>query len=460
MLPSHRPGAARLPAVVPFLAALLLTSIPCLAQADDAAAPLAGTWTHRDEAAGETITLTLGPGGAGKLDDADITYTIKGKTLSVVEDGETTRYTFTVQGDSLTLKGGDLSGPTVFTRKGAARKTGIGSRIKKGSAPAPTPDGDADAPSPPQPKSSGLTGRWRANDGTVLEFRADGKVVYGGVAMPYKTSGEKLTIVGPAATIEWQYQLSGNKLVVTMDGEKQTLQRVSGGDAGAEDADAKDSDAKDAGDADKAEEKGAKKSGATGLAGNWNSDEGLVRIRLDGTFTGADGKDYKWATDGGMLNLSDDAGNWVKVPYKLDGDKLVLGTGPSKTLTRVKGGAEGVAGVYVGSEGSVDPTNVLTITQYLTLYPDGTVGFAKSEGGATRTQVSESIERFSSFKNGPGNAGRTYGRWKATGNELTIQWQGAFGNQTMRGRVNTNTLDISLPSGILSEGENVTFKRQ
>jgi len=156
--------------------------------------------------------------------------------------------------------------------------------------------------------------------------------------------------------------------------------------------------------------------------------------------------------------LSDDK-QWVKIPYKLDGDKLILGSGPTQTLTRSAGGP---AGVYTVTESSLDPQFFMSITHYLTLYPDGSVGFEKTEGGASRTKVTENFERFRSWKEHQGQAGRTYGKWQADANGgVTIQWQGAFKNATWEGRIDPKTGKLVLPhAGILKEGEALAYEKQ
>jgi hypothetical protein len=115
----------------------------------------------------------------------------------------------------------------------------------------------------------------------------------------------------------------------------------------------------------------------------------------------------------------------------------------------------------MAQESSLDPQFFMSITQYVTLYPDGAVGFAKSEGGATRTQVSEHLERFSSFKANQGGGAKTYGRWQQEGDTVTIQWQGAFANATWRGRVNPKNGKLVIPrAGILKEGDTLEYERQ
>src|SRR5204862_7082318 len=42
----------------------------------------------------------------------------------------------------------------------------------------------------------------------------------------------------------------------------------------------------------------------------------------------------------------------------------------------------GVAGAWYSTELSVDPSIVMIYTQYITLFPDGSVAYQKTEGGA------------------------------------------------------------------------------
>jgi hypothetical protein len=194
------------------------------------------------------------------------------------------------------------------------------------------------------------------------------------------------------------------------------------------------------------------------IIGTWDSpDGGTVIIRPVGT-SRTGGQEFKYQVDATVITLSDDK-NYVKIPYKLDGGKLILGTGRTKTLTRSAGGP---AGVYTVTESSLDPQFFMSITHYLSLYPDGTVGFAKTEGGATRTAVTEHLERFSSFKNKAGGGGKTYGRWQADANgAVTIQWNGAFKNATWQGRLDPKTGKLILPgAGILKEGDTLAYEKQ
>jgi hypothetical protein len=519
---------------------------------------VAGVWEYKDPAvAANSITFTLNADGTGKVDDDAVTYTVAGNTIKIVTGGETVAYTFKIEGDTMTVAGGDLDKPTPFTRKNATPKKGLGAKIKGlGASGAATDAPKADAPNTDVADASkaaigrwefktdkasllmtldadgtgtfngkpmkwtlkdgvltttlgdasmayqtaiandtlkltipgagsntitfargktsaadrsnpldlagglagggdakpaaagGLPGKWEANDGTILLFNNDGTFVFNGQSVPYKAADGKISVTGPAGTIQWAYEVDGDRLTLTLEGDKQTLKRVGAAEGAGGGADPKKG--ADAGPA--AEPKS--------IVGTWDSpDGGTVIIRADGT-TRTGGQEFKYQVDATMITLSDDK-NFLKIPYKLDGDKLILGTGPTKTLTRSAGGP---AGVYTVTESSLDPQFFMSITHYLSLYPDGNVGFAKSEGGATRTAVTEHLERFSSFKNkaAGGGVGKTYGRWQADANGgVTIQWNGAFKNATWQGRIDPKTGKLILPgAGILKEGDTLAYEKQ
>jgi hypothetical protein len=516
---------------------------------------IVGVWEYKDPVAANSITFTLNPDGAGKVDDDAVTYTVAGNTIKIVTGGETVAYTFKIDGDTMTVSGGDLDKPTAFARKGATPKKGLGAKIKGLAAATDTPKtgiddesnaavgrwefktdkasllmtldpdgtgafngkpmkwtlkdgvlttaigdqsmqyktsiagdtlkltmpggagdnsiafarvksgaGGGDRPNPldiagklgggdAQPAAGGPVGVWQSADGDQMEIRADA-LVYQGVTIPATLTARSLKISANGQTVECPFEVSGDAMNITIGGQALALKRV-GGAAGKKDADAGNA----AGTEPKALAGGP--ADAKTLAGTWDSPEGTVIIRADGT-TRTGGQEYKYQVDDQFITLSDNK-NFLKIPYKLDGDKLILGTGPTKTLTRAPGGPAGAAaGVWVVTESSLDPQFFMSITQYLTLYPDGAVGFAKTEGGATRTAVTENLERFSSFKNKAGGGGKTYGRWQADANGgVTIQWSGAFKNTTWQGRIDPKSGKLVLPhAGILTEGDTLAYEKQ
>jgi hypothetical protein len=123
------------------------------------------------------------------------------------------------------------------------------------------------------------------------------------------------------------------------------------------------------------------------------------------------------------------------------------------------GGGGNLAGVWVAEESSLTPGIYMSYTQYLTFYPDGGVSYAKAEGGASRTQISESMERFRSWREGARPDDRIIGRWQSDGGGVVVQFS-VWNNLRSQGRVNgPNEITLS-GMGALEEGATLTFRRQ
>jgi len=187
--------------------------------------------------------------------------------------------------------------------------------------------------------------------------------------------------------------------------------------------------------------------------GAWDTPQGTTILRPDGT--GRDGgEEIRWEVAGTLLKIIKGA-QWVGVPFTAEGDILVLGSGPVATCQRA-----GVPGVWVGNESSLDPGIYMSFTQMVTLFPDGTVAYSKSESGASRNQVSACIEQFRHFSN-RGAAVQAAGRWQSDGQRIAIQF--AFRGEPAEGWVDLANLKMKLGGmGKLpgNEGGPVTFERQ
>src|SRR5262245_58146352 len=85
------------------------------------AAPMQDTWESKDAAGQTTMTLVLGAEGKGSLQGNAITYTVSADKLTITDQGETIFYKFKLEGDTLTIAGGDLAQPLVFSRKAQKR---------------------------------------------------------------------------------------------------------------------------------------------------------------------------------------------------------------------------------------------------------------------------------------------------------------------------------------------------
>lgn len=148
---------------------LLLTATPTLASV------LAGTWTG--ELQGQPLVLTLGSNGQGTLAGNAIRYQVDGNVLLIEEDGELSAYQFRLQGNRLTVSGGDLASSLVLVRG-------------QSTAPAAGHAGSAGAGNGIGQLRNELVGKWcqastfLANAGggssrsACFELKADGSYVY------------------------------------------------------------------------------------------------------------------------------------------------------------------------------------------------------------------------------------------------------------------------------------------
>jgi hypothetical protein len=81
---------------------------------------LVGTWEHKPGGGDDAIAVVLNADGTGVMDDERIKYTVTGDRIQMMVDDEKLTYTFKFDGENkLIISGGDLDGPTTFTRKGA-----------------------------------------------------------------------------------------------------------------------------------------------------------------------------------------------------------------------------------------------------------------------------------------------------------------------------------------------------
>src|SRR5687768_1207836 len=99
-----------------FVGALLLAQAHAAFAVDGE--QLAGTWEYYDAAAGETYRFVLNADGTGTVDDEAVTYTVSGNKVRIKMEDEVLEYAVALKGDTLTVSGGDLDGPTPFVRKG------------------------------------------------------------------------------------------------------------------------------------------------------------------------------------------------------------------------------------------------------------------------------------------------------------------------------------------------------
>jgi hypothetical protein len=163
-----------------------------------------GIWQNNQQ--GFQLMLILNPDGNGEFDGQTIQFKVQPKILAITAEGITTSYNYQLNGNSLTLSGGDLEGNVTFSRNGA-----------EPNVPAP--------PAPREPEkirsenhaSNDLIGSWSGN-GEVIEFKPDGKCAYLGNVFPYQVSQGYVTLTSGQGNVMFAYRVEGKQLTLTANG--------------------------------------------------------------------------------------------------------------------------------------------------------------------------------------------------------------------------------------------------
>lgn len=172
--------------------------------------PVLGQW--RNDQFGYPMELQLNKDGTGVFEGEELRYVVKGSVLIVTIGDESTTYEFKQSGNRLALTGGDLEGQVIFLR---ASPTPGSKTSPRGSGPAFSAT------------SKELVGLWSGN-GDMIEFKADGKCVYGGNEFLYKVSQGYIIIDTTVGHATFQYALEGGNLTLTANGQRSTYTRPAG----------------------------------------------------------------------------------------------------------------------------------------------------------------------------------------------------------------------------------------
>jgi hypothetical protein len=275
------------------LLALVLLNIPRTLNSQTNA-NLQGTWQANEGVT--TITLTLNAGGTGKLDGAGIKYTVKDNVLIVDEGGVVNRYAYQLNGNVLTLSGGDLQKPMVFERQGASSSSGLGARRAQAAAAGTAPSNPA--------------GAWETQgpNGVIrLVLKPDGTGTFGGGPVRWQFDRGILSLTGPnnntvmynAALTQDSLTLSGGNLTQPVIFRASASEQSSAGPKIGSDG--------------KSHE---------GLVGQWQGPAGIVEVKADGTML-IKGVPYRYSIQGDILTLIGNDGS-LPVPFRLNGDNLTM----------------------------------------------------------------------------------------------------------------------------------------
>lgn len=218
------------------------------------------------------------------------------------------------------------------------------------------------------------------------------------------------------------------------------------------------------------------------LIGCWQNGQEVLQINEDGTLNYR-GQTYLYSAQNNVLTLIP-LSNASQTPYQQTGNILKLlvngqevtfarqtksdrsRMGTERTDDRTLGNfalrsgnsnpiTSAIAGVWVGEETSLDPSYYMSYTRYLMLYPDGSVGFDKAEGGASYNKLSEC---FSYFSVSPAQNRNIWGRWETDGINILIYWRN---NTVWQGQVDLNSGRMMMFGvGAIDAGSNVMFERK
>ncbi|MEQ8425280.1 MAG: hypothetical protein RIA63_11260 [Cyclobacteriaceae bacterium] len=186
------------------LATLLVLCCHSFAQAQDRQ-PIQGIWQNSEF--GYQMTIILNTDGSGEFDGESIRYALQGNRLTMVIAGQPITYNYTVNGNTLSLSGGDLDN-TIDFKKGGDQEV-------------------AEINEPPQPPSvqpasddnKTLLGVWSGN-GETIEFKSSGDCVYVGNTYTYQSVGNTVTLITSQGNVSFTYSVQGNQLTLSGNGNQ------------------------------------------------------------------------------------------------------------------------------------------------------------------------------------------------------------------------------------------------
>lgn len=180
---------------------------------------LTGAWQFSE--GGITLTLKLNPDQTGSLNGDSFKYTVSGNRLLVQDNaGDAAAYTFTLNGDLLTVSGGNLPRALTFMRQGGGGglfEKGLGKNTDKSTLAG----GE-------EKEDNGIAGLWKSNTATVQIFK-DGKLTINGELFSYRVDGRFITLTNNEGSARVEFELNGDTLVTYYQGERSTYKRVRGG---------------------------------------------------------------------------------------------------------------------------------------------------------------------------------------------------------------------------------------
>ncbi|MBL7729397.1 MAG: hypothetical protein JNM68_17005 [Dinghuibacter sp.] len=293
-----------------------------------AASPsLEGTWIHTVN--NQDIVLLFYGNGSGEFEGENITYTAANGKLSLKNNSGVITYGYTLNGNKLTLSGGDLQKPATFTRSGSGNAT-------NNMAPAGNAGNAA---------ANNLLGSWEAQ-GVRFTFLPNGKLLYNDKTMNYTVNGSTLYCNNAEAGVEvtYQYEISQGHLLLNYNGNTVMLKKAKGGNNN--------------NDVVNNPAPVQSRTSKPAFLGSWVSTQNNQLTMMEGGKLTLDGYDLSYTWDARSITLITPDGN-MTFSYTINGDNFnVTYAGITTYYKRVKGGAASTQQGAAAGGGSIDRTMV------------------------------------------------------------------------------------------------------
>jgi hypothetical protein len=179
---------------------------------------LFGIWQNSQF--GYQMVLILNENYSGEFDGEAIRFATKGDKLEITQSGTTTSYTYSLQGNALSLSGGDLEGTVAFTKQGSEPQTTNVAQQKTA-----IPKSSA--------SSADLIGLWSGN-GETIEFDKSGQCKYQGQTYPYQASQGHVTLNTSQGQLMMAYSVANDQLTLIVNSKQLIYSK--GGSHGANNA--------------------------------------------------------------------------------------------------------------------------------------------------------------------------------------------------------------------------------
>ena len=263
--------------------------------------PLVGRWQSSES------TLEFRSDGTMSLNGKQYPYKIENSAIVVTNNGKSVSFPFELNGDYLTVT---LPNQRVMYKRVTGGNSGRNSNDEQNPGGNQRQGGG----------SSGIVGRWKSDDGTALEIRANGTITIDGTPYSYKSNGSSLAVSNDkGGTANFPYQFNGDELIVTIQGRSVPFKRIGG-------------------EAESLNETKPRQQGgsSSGIIGRWQSDKGVLEFRSDGTMI-INGEQVNYKVNGAAITVSSPQGS-LNFPFQLSGDQLIMGAqGRQVVYTRIGG---------------------------------------------------------------------------------------------------------------------------